>query len=67
MKHNFPEDVSIACTHIHNLKEGKEILHLADPVVFEYCKNNICRIVTKWGTEDDQAYLDPLLTNEIEN
>ena len=38
-----------------------------DPVVFEYCKNNICRIITKWGTSDDQAYLDPLLTNEIEN
>ena len=29
MKHNFPTDVSIACTHIHNLKEGREILHLA--------------------------------------
>ena len=29
MKHNFPTDVPIACTHIHNLKEGKEILHLA--------------------------------------
>lgn len=29
MKHNFPTDVSIVCTHIHNLKEGKEILHLA--------------------------------------
>lgn len=29
MKHNFPEGVSIACTHVHNLKEGKEILKLA--------------------------------------
>lgn len=29
MKHNFPEGVSIGCTHVHNLKEGKEILHLA--------------------------------------
>lgn len=44
-----------------------EKYEVKDPVVFEYCKNNICRIVTKWGTEDDQAYLDPLLTNEIEN
>lgn len=44
-----------------------EKYEVKDPVVFEYCKNNICRIVTKWGTEDDQAYLDPLLTNELEN
>lgn len=44
-----------------------EKYEVKDPVVFEYCKNNICRIVTKWGTEDDKAYLDPLLTNEIEN
>lgn len=38
-----------------------------DPVVFQYCKNNICRIITKWGTDDDQSYLDPALTNEIQN
>lgn len=35
-----------------------------DPVVFEYCKNDICRIITKWGTDDDQSYLDPIVTNE---
>jgi len=38
-----------------------------DPIVFEYCKNGICRIITKWGTSDDQSYLDPALTNEIYN
>lgn len=38
-----------------------------DPVVFQYCKNNICRIITKWGTDDDQSYLDPALTNESQN
>lgn len=44
-----------------------EKYEVKDPVVFEYCKNNICRIVTKWGSDTDLAYLDPLLTNEIEN
>jgi len=38
-----------------------------DPVVFQYCRNNIVRIITKWGTEDDQSYLDPALTNETFN
>lgn len=40
---------------------------LKDPVVFEYCKDNICRILTKWGTDDDQSYLDPGLLNETLN
>jgi len=38
-----------------------------DPIVFEYCQNDIVRIVTKWGTEDDQSYLDDALTNESLN
>jgi hypothetical protein len=38
-----------------------------DPIAFEYCKNDICRIVTKWGTDDDQSYLDPILSNETLN
>ena len=38
-----------------------------DPVVFEYCKGNICRIITKWGTDDDQSYLEPSLFNENHN
>ncbi|XAI97294.1 hypothetical protein [Leptolyngbya phage Lbo-JY46] len=42
-------------------------VEVPDPVVFEYCKENIIRIITKWGTEDDQSYLDPALTNEIFN
>lgn len=43
MKHNFPEGVSIGCTHVHNLKEGKEILHLAidsDCAIYEEVFNN---------------------------
>jgi hypothetical protein len=40
---------------------------LKDPVVFEYCRDNICRILTKWGTDDDQSYLDPSLLNETLN
>jgi hypothetical protein len=40
------------------------VTEVKDPVVFEYCKNDIVRIVTKWGTEDDKAYLDPILTDE---
>jgi predicted transcriptional regulator len=44
-----------------------EIMEIKDPVVFEYCKGDICRIITKWGTDDDQSYLDPVLTNEIQN
>jgi hypothetical protein len=40
------------------------VTEIKDPVVFEYCKNNIVRIVTKWGTEDDKAYLDPILNDE---
>lgn len=38
-----------------------------DPVVFEYCLNNIVRIVTKWGTDDDKSYLDEGLINETLN
>jgi len=45
----------------------KEVIKIEDPVVFEYCKNDIVRIVTKWGTPDDQSYLDPALTNETLN
>lgn len=38
-----------------------------DPIVFEYCINGIIRIISKWGTEDDQSFLDPALTNQILN
>lgn len=44
-----------------------ETFEVKDPVVFEYCKNDIVRIVTKWGTDDDQSYLDEGLINEILN
>lgn len=40
---------------------------LKDPVVFEYYKNNVIRIITKLETEDDQSYLDPNLVNETLN
>lgn len=42
-------------------------VEIKDPVVFEFCKNDICRIITKWGTDDDQSYLDSSLINEIMN
>lgn len=44
-----------------------ESFEVKDPVVFEYCKNNIVRIITKWGTDDDQSHLDSSLTNEVMN
>lgn len=44
-----------------------EKYEVKDPVVFEYCKEGLIRIVTKWGTEDDKSYLDPTLQNEILN
>ena len=44
-----------------------EEFEVKDPVVFEYCINDVIRIITKWGTEDDQSYLDPGLVNEIQN
>lgn len=40
-----------------------ETFEVKDPVVFEYCKNNIIRIITKWGTDDDKSYLDETLIN----
>jgi hypothetical protein len=42
-------------------------IEIKDPVVFEFCKEDICRIVTKWGTDDDQSYLDKSLINETHN
>lgn len=40
---------------------------LTDPIGFEFCKEDICRIITKWGTKDDQSYLDESLLNETLN
>lgn len=44
-----------------------KVVEIKDPVVFEFCKNDICRIITKWGTDDDQSYLDSSLINETMN
>lgn len=45
-----------------------EVLEVKDPVVFEYCRDGIVRIISKWGNEnEDKAYLDPALQNEILN
>lgn len=48
---------------------SKTVIHreVKDPVVFEFCKGGFVRIISKWGTDDDQSYLDPSLRNEIEN
>jgi len=45
----------------------KREVEVKDPVVFEYCQNDIVRIITKWGTEDDQSYLDDALQNPTLN
>jgi hypothetical protein len=42
-----------------NIQKVKE-----DPIVFEYCSEYLCRIITKWGNENDKAYLDFDLINE---
>jgi hypothetical protein len=42
-------------------------VEVKDPIVFEFCKNNLVRIVTKWGTEDDQSFLDPIVQNSMNN
>ncbi len=45
-----------------------QVLEVKDPVVFEYCRDGIVRIISKWGVEgEDKAYLDPVLQNEILN
>lgn len=38
-----------------------------DPIAFEYIKGGFIRILDKWGTPDDQSYLDEGLVNEIQN
>lgn len=38
-----------------------------DPIVFEYLKGDLIRIKTKWGTPDDQSYLDENIINELQN
>lgn len=35
-----------------------------DPTVFEYCKDDLVRLISKWGTDDDQSHLDPIVLNE---
>lgn len=44
--------------------EVKEV-EIKDPVVFEFCKNDIVRILTKWGDENEDKYSE--LDNEILN
>ncbi|MFO0448529.1 MAG: hypothetical protein ACK52I_07680 [Pseudomonadota bacterium] len=36
-----------------------------DPIVFEYCRGNIVRIITKWGTADDKSFMDPELNSDV--
>lgn len=38
-----------------------------DPIAFEHLNKGFVRILSKWGTEDDQSYLDDALVNEFEN
>ncbi len=41
-----------------------KIFEVKDPVVMEYCKGDFIRVITKWGTDDDQSFLDESLINE---
>lgn len=34
-----------------------------DPIAFKFLKGNYVRIISKWGTSDDQSYLDPRLNS----
>lgn len=45
----------------------QEEIEVKDPVVFELCKNDLVRIITKWGTDDDQSYLDESLQHGLLN
>lgn len=49
--------------------EGKKSVFVVkdDPIVFEHIKGGLIRVITKWGTEDDQSYKDPALVNELMN
>lgn len=38
-----------------------------DPIVFEFLKKDFVRIITKWGTDDDQSFMDDSLINETLN
>ncbi len=49
----------------HNLKVVGIIEE--DPIVFEYLKGDLIRIRTKWGTPDDQSYIDENIINESNN
>lgn len=49
--------------------EGKKSVFVVDkdPIVFEHIKGGLIRVITKWGSETDLAYLDPALVNELMN
>lgn len=42
-------------------------IEVKDPIAFEHCQHDIVRIVSKWGTDDDQSYLDEALVNPVNN
>lgn len=42
-----------------------KMVEVKDPVVFEFCKNDIVRILTKWGDENEQDYSE--VNNETLN
>lgn len=44
--------------------EVEEKIVSRDPIVFQFVKGDLVRIITKWGTSDDQSYLDPAIQDE---
>lgn len=76
IEHRSELHIAAPATHFCDLKGLKKkgfgfldfrTVEVKDPIVFQFCKGDICRIVTKWGTSDDQSYLDPGVLNEIMN
>lgn len=49
---------------IKSEKLESSIGEVKDPIAFYKLEGNFMRIVSKWGTSDDQSYLDPLIQNE---
>lgn len=45
----------------------KSTWEIKDPIAFYMLKSDFVRIVSKWGTSDDQSYLDPIVVDERMN
>lgn len=59
--------------YYEGVNEIKVDINTKDPIAFEFLQGDetypdgFVRIISKWGTDDDQSYLDPSVQNEILN